>query len=242
MDAIKKIAVSENARKGATAEKNSKSEDICKDERPRLVLLTGGIASGKTFVSDYLQKKGAIIIDTDVISRAMTSPDNSAGIAALAEIKARFGESLFTQENRLDRVKMRALIFNDAKAKQDLEKILHGRIHEEVQRQISLLKIGQYGVIVVPIIHEKSSYLDLCDEVLVIEVPYEKQLQRLMARDNIDESMAKKIISSQISRLDRRRLGNDIIISENKAFVERQLDKLHDFYSKASSRNIVSLN
>ncbi len=202
--------------------------------KPRLILLTGGIASGKTFASDYLQKRGAVIIDTDVISRSMTSRDNSAGIAALAEIKDRFGAALFTEDHELDRMKMRELIFNNAEAKRDLEGILHGRILSEVKRQISLIKPSQYGVVVVPVIYEGSPYLNLCDKVLVIEVPYEIQLQRLMVRDNIDENMAKKIINSQISRLDRRRLGNYIIVSQNKEFVERELDKLHDYYSQAS--------
>ncbi len=202
------------------------------DDHPRLVLLTGGIASGKTFVSDYLLQKGAVIIDTDVISRAMTNQNNDSGRLALSEIKHRFGESLFTSNGDLDRSKMRDLIFNDAIAKKDLEAILHDRILEEVKRQITSVDQTQYGVIVVPVIYKESPYLDLCDEVLVIEVPYDLQLQRLMARDNISKEMAKKIIDSQIPRLDRRKLGDKIIVNQNREFVERQLDKLHDFYSK----------
>lgn len=203
-----------------------------KAEKPYLILLTGGIASGKTFASDYLQSKGAVIIDTDVISRAMTNRNNPAGIAALAEIKECFGDELFTKEGDLDRAKMRELIFNDLDAKKELERILHGRIHAEVNEQIASIATNQYGVVVVPVIHAQSPYLTLCDEVLVIEVPYELQLQRLIARDNIDEDMANKIINSQISRLDRRKLGNYIIVSQNREFVERQLDKLHKIYSK----------
>lgn len=203
-----------------------------KENRVPLILLTGGIASGKTFASDYLQQKGATIIDTDVISRAMTSHDNAAGIDALAEIRSHFGEGVFTEEGDFDRAKMRDLIFNDATAKEALEAILHGRIQAEVKRQIAELDPVRYGVIVVPIIFEGSPYLTLCDEVLVIEVPYEVQLQRLIARDNLDEEMAKKIINSQISRLERRKLGDYIIVSQNKEFVERLLDKLHESYSK----------
>lgn len=203
-----------------------------KGSKARLVLLTGGIASGKTFVSDYLQKKGAIIIDTDVISRAMTNRDNDAGLEALAEIRAHFGEAVFTDQGELDRGRMRELIFNDSQAKKALEAILHGRIQAEVQRQIESLEPYQYGVIVVPVIYNTSPYLAICDEVLVVEVPYDLQLQRLIARDNISKEMAEKIISSQISRLDRRQLGSYIIVSQNKEFVERQLDKLHESYSK----------
>lgn len=211
--------------------------------RPPTLLLTGGIASGKTFVSDYLQSKEATVIDTDLISKMMTRTDNSEGIAALKDIRTRFGDGLFTGGDTLDRQKMRELIFNDAEAKRDLETILHGRILNTVKKYLADLQEGEYGVVVVPVIYEGSPYLDLCDEVLVIEVPYQLQLQRLMARDSIDQTLAEKIISSQISRLDRRKLGDYIIVSENRAFVERQLDQLHARYAHQSlSESGFSIN
>ncbi|MDM1545441.1 dephospho-CoA kinase [Ignatzschineria indica] len=199
-------------------------------QRARRLLLTGGIASGKTFVSDYLASKGAIIIDTDQISRQLTQSSNARGRAALAEIRDTFGDQLFTAKGELDRPKMRELIFNDEKAKQQLEAILHGRIRSAVEELINQSHHASYIVVVVPVIDQNSPYLELCDDVLVIEVPYQLQLQRLMARDSIDKDLAEKIINAQISRLDRRKLGNHIIINENNQFVERQLDKLHLYY------------
>lgn len=195
-------------------------------------MLTGGIASGKTFASDYLQAKGARIIDTDLVAKMMTRPDNPAGKSALLEIHDRFGAQYILEDGSMDRVKMRALVFEDAEAKRDLEAILHGRILAEVRREMAEPSRAPYIVVVVPVLYKESPYLNLCDEVLVIEVPYELQLQRLMARDNIDTSLAEKIIKTQISRLDRRRLGNDIIISQNREFVQRMLDKLHQRYSE----------
>lgn len=195
-------------------------------------MLTGGIASGKTFASDYLQAKGARIIDTDLVAKMMTRPDNPAGKSALIEIRDRFGAQYILEDGSMDRVKMRALVFEDAEAKRDLEAILHGRILAEVRREMAESSMAPYIVVVVPVLYKESPYLNLCDEVLVIEVPYELQLQRLMARDNIDASLAEKIIKTQISRLDRRRLGNDIIISQNREFVQRMLDKLHQRYSE----------
>lgn len=205
-----------------------KREDV---DRKRIVLLTGGIASGKTFASDYLAAKGAKVVDTDLIARMMTNPDNAQGRLALEDIRHRFGDDYITTEGAMDRSKMRELVFTDPSAKADLERILHGRIKEEVAREISQESSAPYLLLVVPVIYPESPYLDICDEVLVIEVPYQLQLQRVMARDNIDEALAEKIIHSQISRLDRRLLGNDIIISQNRAFVQRQLDQLHARYS-----------
>lgn len=204
---------------------------IDKVGRKRIVLLTGGIASGKTFVSDYLALKGAKVIDTDLIARMMTSPNNSDGRDALEEIRQHFGDAYLTADGAMDREKMRSLVFNDKEAKERLERILHGRIKKKVDHEIGQQVAAPYILLVVPVIYQGSPYLSICDEVLVIEVPYQLQLQRVMARDKIDAALAEKIIQSQISRLDRRRLGNDIIISQDKAFVQRQLDKLHMRYS-----------
>ncbi|MHC5226596.1 dephospho-CoA kinase [Ignatzschineria sp. LJL83] len=200
----------------------------------KLVLLTGGIASGKTFASDYLGRKGAVVIDTDIISKQLTCNDNDLGVETLQEIKDAFGGSFFTDQGEMDRVKMRSEVFNNSFSKKTLESILHRRIYQEVERRMTELSVPEYGLIVVPVINKDSAYLKLVDEVLVIEVFEELQLQRLMARDNIDQDLAEKIINSQISRLDRRKLGDYIIISQNKDFVEKQLDKLHNSYSKTS--------
>ena len=208
-----------------------------KNTAPKVILLTGGIASGKTFASDYLREKGAYVIDTDVVARMMTDPENPKGREALTEIANRFGSGYITAEGMLDRRKMRELIFTNPEAKTDLESILHGRIWSEVKEEIANADDAPYIVLVVPVIYEGSPYLRLVSEVLIIEVPYQLQLQRVMARDNIDEALAQKIIEAQISRLDRRKLGNDIIISENRAFVRRQLDKLHNRYSARENRH-----
>lgn len=195
------------------------------------VLLTGGIASGKTAISNYLAHKGAEIIDTDLISRSLTEGKSAESQMVLQEIVANFGGEILTKEGTLDRRKMRALIFVDQKAKVTLESLLHRRILEIVKCRLSAPTSAPYSVVVVPLISSQSPYLSLCDEVLVVEVPYELQLQRLIARDNIDLSLAQKMIDSQISRLDRRLLGHYIIVNQNRSFVERILDRLHQYYA-----------
>ncbi len=194
------------------------------------VLLTGGIASGKTFVSDYLGEKGAEIIDTDLIARSLTEGKSIESQLVLKEIVTHFGPTLLTAEGALDRRKMRALIFADPEAKRVLESLLHQRIFEVVKKRLGTTTEAFYFVVVVPLISPSSPYLSLCDEVLVVEVPYELQLQRLMTRDNIDQVLAQKMIDSQISRLERRQLGRYIIVNQNRVFVKRILDQLHQYY------------
>ena len=124
-----------------------------------LVLLTGGIASGKTLVSDYLEKKGAVVIDTDVISKMMTRRDNHLGVEVLSEIKESFGADFFTEAGEMDRAKMRLEVFNNPSSKVKLESILHRRIYQEVIKKVSVLTPKQYGLIVVPVLSESSLYL-----------------------------------------------------------------------------------
>ncbi|GGZ89973.1 dephospho-CoA kinase [Ignatzschineria ureiclastica] len=195
------------------------------------VLLTGGIACGKTAISDYLANKGAEIIDTDLIARSLTEGKSAESQMVLQEIVANFGDGILTQEGALDRQKMRALIFADEGAKKILESLLHQRILQVVKERLSIPTQSSYYVVVVPLISSQSPYLSLCDEVLVVEVPYELQLQRLIERDKIDRSLAEQMIESQISRLDRRLLGRYIIVNQNRSFVERILDQLHQYYA-----------
>ncbi len=200
-------------------------------QKRQTIVLTGGIASGKTSVSDYLASKGANIIDTDIIARELTDPESELSAEPLGEIRKQFGDAYFLPNGAMDRKKVRNLVFNDPQAKKSLENILHQRIFQQVLQQLRDENHQPYDVVVVPLLHAQSPYLALADRVLVVEVPYELQLQRLMSRDKIDRNLADKIIQSQISRLERRQLGDDILINERQSFIEKQLDKLHQLYS-----------
>lgn len=210
--------------------------------RPKRILLTGGIASGKSFASDFLAKLGAKVIDTDKISRAMTSNQNRKGREALKEIQQIFGSKVVNEALELNRAEMRRIIFNDPEKKEVLEKILHPRILAETKEQLAEFEDRfkhsqnsegekQYSLIVVPIISPSSPYLAMADEVLVIETDYETQVARIMARDGNDRALAEKIIAAQIPRLERRKLGDRIIINDSKTYVEQVLRRLDREYS-----------
>ena len=196
------------------------------------IVLTGGIASGKTFVSDYLASLNANVIDTDVVARALLMPNHHKySEIALKAVHDCFGDQIF-DDGVLNRKKLREIVFSNRDAKKQLENIMHPLILKAVQEDL-LVDHGLYNVISVPLLHEGSPYLILADQVLAIEVNPDVQLQRVMARDRIDEQLAKSIIASQVSNQERRNLANTIIINTNELHTRNILKQLDKQYSLA---------
>ncbi|WP_018122681.1 dephospho-CoA kinase [Wohlfahrtiimonas chitiniclastica] len=205
----------------------------------QIIVLTGGIASGKTLASNYLGTLNAHVIDTDVIARQLLQKDgNSYSQTALTAVKAAFGDGIF-KEGVIDRVQLRALIFSDPVHKTTLENIMHPLIHQRVQDLLGTGD-GSYDLVVVPLLHAGSPYVALADQILVIEVDEEIQLERVMARDHIDETLAKRIIDSQPSNQARRALANTIILNTNAEYTQKVLKQLDKQYSLAPSKNRVT--
>jgi dephospho-CoA kinase len=180
------------------------------------VILTGGIASGKTAVSDRFAHLGVPIIDTDVIARELVQP----GQPALAAIVHDFGSEVVDAGGALDRKRMRKLIFTNPDCKRRLEAILHPAIGAEVQRRIAALD-APYCILVVPLLAESGRYA-WADRVLVVDVDEETQIARVMARDRSSRAQAQAILGAQASRQQRLALADDVI--DNQGSLE-QLDQ-----------------
>ena len=192
--------------------------------------LSGGIASGKTIVSDEFSSLGADIIDTDIIARELIFP----GSETLDEIVSFFGEIVLLSDGNLDRKLMREIIFNEKEKKITLEKIMHPKIQDEVKLKIQSAS-GCYQIIVVPLLHQ-SPILNFIHRVLIIDCNEKIQVKRLIKRDNITEQLAKKMIRSQSKREERQSIADDIILNEGSIEeVKHQVKKLNDFYMKISS-------
>lgn len=190
--------------------------------------LTGGIGSGKTAVSDIFGTLGVPVIDTDLIARELVEP----GQPALTAIVECFGPACLTPDKRLNRAYLRQCIFTDPIAKKNLENILHPRIRTEVARRISQLSVP-YCIVVIPLLVEinASNAAYALDRILVVDVPEDIQIERVMSRDNISKEHAIRILQSQASR--QRRLANadDIILNTGSLTQLRQkIDELHQYY------------
>ena len=171
------------------------------------VALTGGIASGKTTVSDHFQKLGVPVIDTDLISRDTVAP----GQPALALIAETFGKDVLSETGQLNRQQLRDMIFSDANKRQQLEAIMHPAIYAEVDKRLQQLN-ADYAIVVIPLLIETGADFQ-ADRVLVVDVPESVQLSRVMQRDNIGETQAQQILDAQAPRDARLARADDILLN-----------------------------
>jgi dephospho-CoA kinase len=193
--------------------------------RTFVVALTGGIASGKTAVSNRFKELGVPVIDTDVIAHQVVEP----GQPALSEIQSQFGEELILPDGKLDRRSLRNRIFSDSAAKEKLERILHPAIRARVQQEIAAVT-RDYCIVVIPLFTETGAY-DWVDRVLVVDTTEETQVNRLMGRDAVSEHQAREALAAQASRQERLALADDVI-ANNGALdeLDETVRQLHGHY------------
>ncbi|MDH3991104.1 MAG: dephospho-CoA kinase [Gammaproteobacteria bacterium] len=201
-------------------------------KKPFRVGLTGGIASGKTMISNYFAELGVPVIDTDLIAREVVMP----GSAALDEISEQFGPAVIAGDGSLDRQAMRKLVFSSDEKRKALESILHPRIRDETYRQAAEAE-APYVIIVVPLLFE-SPMKEAMDRVLVVDCSVETQLNRLLARDKESEDQARRIIATQSSREERLSIADDIVSNDgDKDDSMKAVLELHEAYLQLANEN-----
>ena len=191
--------------------------------------LTGGIASGKTTVSDCFKKLGTQVIDADIISHEVTEPSGSA----FEEILSEFGSEILDEKGLINRKKMRAIIFNDPSQKKILENIIHPKVRDEMFQRINKSD-DHYLIVSVPLLVETGMH-QIMDRNLLVDCSEDTQIERLMHRDKITLNEAKAILKNQASRSDRKKIADDLIVNENNVTLielENEVLELHKYYSK----------
>ncbi|MDR2195745.1 MAG: dephospho-CoA kinase [Gallionellaceae bacterium] len=188
--------------------------------------LTGGIGSGKTTVASLFAKRGVTVIDSDAIAHELTA----SGGAAIAAIRAAFGDEYVTDEGALNRAGMRRLVFSDADAKRRLEAILHPMIRARTLALADAAE-GAYVLLVVPLLFEQADFRELVQRALVVDCAEETQRARAMARNGLSESEVRAIMAAQISRAERLELADDVIVNDGGMdALDAKVASLHCFY------------
>jgi dephospho-CoA kinase len=206
------------------------------NHHPYIVALTGGIASGKTLVSDEFARLGVPVIDTDVIAHKSVEP----GQPALHEIADVFGSRIIDTNGRLKRSKLRTLIFSDPKAREQLESILHPKIRQEVRKTIKSVTAA-YCILVIPLLAE-NGFNPNANRVLVVDVERDKQISRLIARDNYNRDQAIQALAIQASRQQRLEIADDVLNNSGlPRQARKQVKELHRKYLQlAAHRNATA--
>ncbi len=190
----------------------------------RIIGLTGGIASGKTTISNILKELGAIIIDADKIARKVVEKSSPA----LKDIEENFGRDVLFKNGRLDRKKLGNIVFNDTGSLKKLNEIIHPYIVEKIIDEINHYKktYNNRVIILDAALLIELNLMDLVEEVWLIVVPEEMQLGRLVERDNISANQAQKRIDAQIPLEDKKKYA-DLIIDNSKdlTYLQAQIEE-----------------
>ena len=195
------------------------------------VALTGGIASGKTLVSDLLEIYGCHIVDLDVIAREVVLP-GTEGLKELIEI---FGESILLTDGTLNRKHLRDELYKKGRNRATIEQILHPKILQKMKTSMDECQEGVI-VIVIPLLVEKNLW-EPFDRAIVVDCEIETQLSRLMSRENVDKEKAEVMLMTQASREQRLQL-NDYLptdVIENNSQISDLKEKVANLNQKLRS-------
>lgn len=197
-------------------------------DKPSLkVGLTGGIASGKTTISNLFAQLGVPIIDADVISRQLVKPET----AAFKLIVQTFGVEILKADGHLNRAKLREIIFSDVQQRHRLEEILHPRIQQVMLAEAAKVKTP-YCILSIPLLVE-TNQINLVDRILVIDCSIELQRQRIKDRNGISSDEIEQILMSQTTREARLAIADDVILNDTSLDqLKSKVLALHKDYSQ----------
>ena len=195
------------------------------------IALTGGIASGKTLVSDLLEIYGCHIVDLDVIAREVVVP-GTEGLKELIEI---FGKSILLTDGTLNRKHLRDELYKKGRNRALIEQILHPKILKKMKTSMDECQ-EEIIVIVIPLLVEKNLW-EPFDRAIVVDCEIETQLSRLISRENIDKDKAEVMLMAQASREQRLQL-NDYLptdVIENNSQISDLKEKVASLNQKLQS-------
>lgn len=186
--------------------------------------ITGGIGTGKSTVSEYLQEKGYRIIDCDAISRGITK----AGSPALEELRQAFGDGIFRENGELDRKKTAAVVFSDPEKKAKLERIVTDRVFDELERSIRRAKDDGLPAVFLdaPILFETGADR-LCDRVWLVTAEEDLRIRRVASRDGMTAEEVRRRIRSQMPEEEKKKRSDSVLDNSGSVRdLQAQIDEL----------------
>ena len=190
--------------------------------------LTGGIGSGKSAASDWFAQQGIDIIDADVIAHEIVAK----GSTTLHKIQKKFGDWVLKADGEMDRAAVRTHVFTHPEALIELEAITHPAIREAAKLQLAA-STSPYVVLSAPLLIEgaEAGLANLCHRILVMDATEDTQLARASQRDEQSVQKIKAIMVNQLSREERNRYADDVVLNESDlAALYVQLEPLHQDY------------
>ena len=192
--------------------------------------LTGGIACGKSTVTNLFAALGASIVDTDLLAREVVA----LGSPLLGRVAEHFGSEVLQPDGNLDRARLRQRVFENPVERQWLEHLTHPAIRELTDQRCEAAT-GPYVLVAIPLLVETGGAARF-DRVLVIDCDPEIQLARLQARDGSTREQARRMLAAQVTREQRLAVAHDVIENNGDiAALRAQVERLHRQYSNTAA-------
>ncbi|MEH7385393.1 dephospho-CoA kinase [Bacillus sp. JJ1521] len=197
--------------------------------------LTGGIASGKSTVSQMFKEVGIVVIDADVIARKVVE----VGEEAYERIVQSFGEDILLPDKKIDRPKLGSIVFFSEEKRLLLNSIVHPAVRKQMLKEKEEhINNGEESIILdIPLLFE-SKLTSLVDRTLLVYVDYETQLARLMKRNNLNKEDAEARIQSQMPLKDKIELADSVI--DNSGTIEATKKQFHEICKQWGIQNKMS--
>jgi dephospho-CoA kinase len=188
------------------------------------VALTGGIATGKSFVLERFRRLGVPCLDADVLAHGVTS----AGTEATRAIADRFGPGVLAADGAVDRAKLAPIVFSDGEARRDLEAIVHPAVYRAIAaglRGFELIGGAPLAVVDIPLLYETGHASDY-DKVIVTSCPPDLQIKRLVARGMTEREAAERL-AAQFSTGEKEAKADFVIRTDGPVEdTERQVEQV----------------
>lgn len=188
------------------------------------VALTGGIGSGKSSVAELFGRLGAPIIDADLIARELTR----IGHPLLQEIGHAFGAGVINADGSLNRRALGNLVFANPDQRRQLEQILHPPIRREMEHRLRACA-APYAILVIPLLLETRQQ-DIADIIIVVDLPEQLQIKRVMQRDGLSEDQVRGILAAQCQRSERLAAADYLI--DNSGGLDQLIAQVENIHQR----------
>jgi len=192
--------------------------------RVRRIALTGGIATGKSYVRERLEKLGVPTIDSDTLAREVIAP----GTGGFAEVVREFGSAVVAPSGEVDRQKLAAIVFSDPRSRRALEEIIHPLVRAAIDAWFASLDPASHSFAVadIPLLYEVDREKDF-DAVIVVAADPDTQITRVMQRNDLTEVEARKRLSAQLPIDEKVRRADHVIrTNESLADTDKQVKRV----------------
>ncbi len=204
----------------------------------KIVGLTGGIASGKTTISNYFKEINIPIVDADLVAHEVMR----AGKPAVAEIVRSFGQEILLEDGEINRKLLGKIVFESERKREKLNRIVQQKIREEIKKEMMEYLKDKPALIVldIPLLYEQS-YEEEVDEVMVVYVNAEVQKKRLLKRDtDLSESDAINRIKSQMPITTKAKRADRVI--DNNGTIDQSIQQVNEWLSEKFGKEAFEEN